>query len=98
MVAPRNEPTATIAERPTVEAEIAPDVVSSFMTSGAGGSGQAIIVQALTPFSVQVQVLHPSEDRNVTPAQYIPSSQVVQGSVQAIMVQASGASPPEQVL
>ena len=97
MAAPRNEPMATIAERP-IEAEMAPDVVSSFMTSGAGESGQAIIVQALTPFSVQVQVLHPSEDRNVTPAQYIPSSQVVQGSVQAIMVQASGASPPEQVL
>ena len=76
-VAPRNEPTATIAERPTVEAEIAPDVgssptvgvgagepvVSFFVSTGAGESGQAIIVQALTPFSVQVQVLHPSEDK-----------------------------------
>ena len=53
---------ATIAERPT-EAEMAPDVVSSFIPSGAGESGQAIIVQALTPSSLQVQVLHPSEDK-----------------------------------
>ena len=53
---------ATIAERPT-EAEMAPDVASTFMTPGAGESAQAIIVQALTPFSVHVQVLHPSEDK-----------------------------------
>ena len=62
MAAPRNEPMATIAERPT-EAEMAPDVVSSFIPSGVGESGQAIIVQALTPSSLQVQVLHPSEDK-----------------------------------
>ena len=84
---------------------MAPDVVSSSfvitsgMTSGVGGSGQAIIVQALKPFSPQVQRLHPSDERYATLAQYVasPSSQVLHGS-QAIMVQASGVSPPEQVL
>ena len=35
---------------------------SSLVLSGSIG-GQAIIVQVLTPFSVQVQVLHPSEDK-----------------------------------
>ena len=66
MTAPRNERNAAIVERP-MEAEMAPDVVSSSfvitsgMTSGVGGSGQAIIVQALKPFSPQVQRLHPSD-------------------------------------